>query len=55
MGAITLTLDSKTGRIILITADFEPLPTTELAALTAGRTRRGPMVPDSFSLIAVGK
>ena len=55
VGAKTLTLDSKTGRVILITADYAPLPPTESAALPNGRTRRGPMVPDSFSLIAVGK
>jgi DNA-binding beta-propeller fold protein YncE len=55
VGAKTLTLDSKTGRIILITADFAPLPASESAALPAGRTRRGPMLPESFSLIAVGK
>jgi DNA-binding beta-propeller fold protein YncE len=44
--AKTLTLDSKTGRILLIGAEFGPAP--------AGQ-RRGPMVPDSFTIIAAGK
>jgi DNA-binding beta-propeller fold protein YncE len=54
VGAKTLTLDSKTGRIILIAADYGPAP-TDGPPLSAGRVRRGPMLPDSFSLLAVGK
>jgi len=53
-GAKTLTLDSRTNRIILITAEYQPAPDTAPAA-APGRARRGPMVPGSFSLIAVGK
>ncbi len=45
-GAKTLTLDKKTGNILLIAAQFGPAP--------AG-SRRGPMIPDSFSIIVVGK
>jgi len=44
--AKTLTLDSKTGRILLIGAEF--------GAAAAGQ-RRGPMVADSFTILAVGK
>ncbi len=50
--AKTLTLDSKTNRILLITAEFAPPPTP---APTGGRGARGQMVPDSFSIVAVGK
>jgi DNA-binding beta-propeller fold protein YncE len=45
-GAKTLTLDSKTGHILLIAAEYGPAP--------AG-SRRGPLVPGSFSIIVVGK
>lgn len=44
--AKTLTLDSKTDRILMIGAEFGPAP--------AGQ-RRGPMTPDSFTILAAGK
>jgi hypothetical protein len=44
--AKTLTLDSKTGHILLIGAEFgEP----------AAGQRRGAMVPDSFTVLVAGK
>jgi YVTN family beta-propeller protein len=46
-GAKTLTLDSKTDRIVLITADRLPGQ--------GGRARRAPLVPGSFRIIVVGK
>jgi hypothetical protein len=57
VSAKTMSLDTKTGRVILIAADYGPPPPADPAAppLPAGRTRRGPMLPGSFSLIAVGK
>jgi DNA-binding beta-propeller fold protein YncE len=51
-GAKTLTLDGKTNRILLIAAEFGPPPTAPAAG---ERPRRGPMVPDSFSILVVGK
>ncbi|MEI8283061.1 MAG: hypothetical protein WCG75_11695 [Armatimonadota bacterium] len=48
-GAKTLTLDTKTGHILLIAAEYGPAP-----AGATGR-RRGPLVPGSFSIIVVGK
>lgn len=45
--AKTLTLDSKTNQIVLITAEFTPPP--------AGGRGRGSMVPDTFSIVVVGK
>ncbi len=54
-GAKTLTLDKKTGKILLITAEYGPAPTTPPAD-GAGRFRgRRPMVPGSFSILSVGK
>lgn len=49
--AKTLTLDAKTGRILLIAAEFGPAP--EPGA--GGRPARGPMVPDSFTILVVGR
>ncbi|MCU1262570.1 MAG: hypothetical protein JWO80_5455 [Bryobacterales bacterium] len=50
--AKTLTLDSKTDRILLITAEFAAPPSP---APAGGRAARGQMVPDSFSILVVGK
>jgi hypothetical protein len=44
--AKTLTLDTKTNRVLLIAAQYGPAP--------AGG-RGGPMLPDSFSILVVGK
>jgi DNA-binding beta-propeller fold protein YncE len=49
--AKTLTLDTKTGNLFLIYAEFQPAP----AAPPGGRAGRGAIVPDSFSIIMVGK
>jgi DNA-binding beta-propeller fold protein YncE len=60
--AKTCTLDSKTNRILLITAEYGPAPAP--AAPPAGAPpaekkgrggRGGPMVPDSFTILAVGR
>lgn len=47
--AKTLTLDTKTGNILLIAAEFGPAPAG------AGGRGRGPMVAGSFSILVVGK
>jgi len=52
VGARTSTLDSKTNRIILIAAEFGP-PTPP--AQPGGRAGRGALLPDSFSILMVGK
>jgi DNA-binding beta-propeller fold protein YncE len=49
--AKTLTLDSKTNRILLIAAEFTPPP----APAPGERPGRGQMVPGSFSILVVGK
>jgi DNA-binding beta-propeller fold protein YncE len=51
-GAKTLTLDSKTGKVLLIAAEYGPAPATPPPG---GRAGRGPMVADSFSVVVVGK
>ena len=47
-----LTLDSKTGHILLITAEYTPPALLRPPAAAGGR---GQMVPDSFSIVVVGK
>jgi DNA-binding beta-propeller fold protein YncE len=49
--AKTLTLDTKTGHILLIYAEFAPAPPPP----PGGRAGRGSIVPDSFSIAVVGK
>ncbi len=51
-GAKTCTLDAKTGKLFLITAEYGPAPATQPQG---GRRARGQMVPGSFSIIEVGK
>ena len=57
-GAKTLTLDSKTNHILLITADYEASPPPAAGATPPPAGGRGParvMVPGSFSILVVGK
>lgn len=49
--AKTLTLDKKTNHILLIAADFTPPPTPP----PAGGRGRGQVIPESFSILVVGK
>jgi DNA-binding beta-propeller fold protein YncE len=49
--AKTLTLDPKTNHIVLIAAEYTPAP----APPAGGRGGRGQMVPDSFSILVVGR
>ena len=50
--AKTLTLDGKTGHVLLIGAEFGPAPA---AQQPGGRGARGPLIPDSFQILVVGK
>lgn len=52
--AKTLTLDRETGHILLIAAEFEPA-LAGAPSLSNGRVARGPMVPDSFAILEVGR
>lgn len=51
-GAKTLTLDSKTSHILLIAAEFGPTPPPPPGG---GRGGRAPMMPDTFTILSVGK
>lgn len=53
-GGKTLTLDRKTGHILIIAAEYAA-PTTPPPPGGRGRGGRGQMVPDSFSILVVGK
>ena len=53
-GARTIALDRKTNRIFLMTADYGPVPADAPAPLP-GRIARGPMLPDSFRIIEIGR
>jgi hypothetical protein len=61
VGAKTLTLDSKTNRILLIAAEYAAPatpptpPPADAGRGRGGRGGRGQMVPDSFSIVVVGK
>lgn len=50
--AKTMTIDSKTKRVLLIAAEFGPPPAP---AAPGQRPRRGPMAPGSFTVLEVGK
>jgi hypothetical protein len=49
--AKTMTLDMKTNRILLIAAEYA----APAAPPAGGRGGRGQMIPDSFSILVVGK
>jgi hypothetical protein len=50
-GARTSTLDSKTNRVFLITAEFGPAPTPA----PNGKWARPPMLPDTFTILTVDR
>jgi hypothetical protein len=58
-GAKTLTLDSKTNRVLMIAAETAPAPQPPPDApkgdQKGGGRGRGVMVPDSFTIVVVGK
>jgi DNA-binding beta-propeller fold protein YncE len=61
--AKTLTLDTKTGHILLITAEYGPVPAAPAQASATppagappwARGPRPPMIPGSFQILVVGK
>jgi DNA-binding beta-propeller fold protein YncE len=53
-GAKTLALDTKTNRVLTMSAEYEPAP-AGATPRTRGRPAIGPMVTDSFSILMVGK
>jgi len=60
VGAKTLSLDQKTNHILLIAAEYGPAPEPPATPAPAGARGgrgggRGQMLPDSFSILVVGK
>jgi DNA-binding beta-propeller fold protein YncE len=53
-GARTIALDRKTGHIFLMTVDYGPVP-PDAPPPVPGRIQRGPMLPDSFKIIEIGR
>jgi hypothetical protein len=51
-GAKTLTLDSKTGRVLLIAAEYGAAAPPKDGQKGPAR---GPMIPDSFTILVVGR
>ena len=60
-GAKTLTMDTKTNHVLMIAAEYGPPPAPPAdapppdAQKKGGRGPRAPMLPDSFSIVVVGK
>jgi hypothetical protein len=60
-GAKTMALDTKTGHIVTMTAEFGPPPPPPppsadgAPAGRGGRGGRAPMIPGSFTLLTIGK
>ena len=53
-GGKTLTLDTRTGHIFVIAAEYGPVP-ADAPPLSNGRIARGPMLPDSFKILEIGR
>src|SRR5579862_7788170 len=53
-GAKTVALDTKTGHLFTMTAEYGP-PAADAKPGPAGRPARGPMVPGSFSILMIGR
>jgi hypothetical protein len=54
VGAKTLALDTKTNHLLTMAAEYGA-PAADAKPGPAGRPPRGPMIPDSFSLLMIGK
>lgn len=53
-GAKTIALDQKTSHIFVMTVDYGPVP-ADAPPPVPGRIQRGPMLPDSFKIIEIGR
>jgi hypothetical protein len=54
-GARTITLDTKTGRILTMAQEYGPPPPPTANPPAGGRGRRGAVVPGSFTILVIGK
>jgi len=55
LGARTLTLDTKTGRIFVMSVEREPAPAPAPGATPGGRPPQGRVIPGSFSILVISK
>jgi hypothetical protein len=55
VGARTVTLDTRTNHLFTATVEFGAAPAPSSPATSGGRPARGPMLPDSFTILEVGK
>jgi hypothetical protein len=55
VGGKTLALDEKTGHILIIAAEYGPPPAPPADGAQKKGPGRGQMIPDSFSIVEVGK
>lgn len=53
-GAKTVALDTKTGHLFTMTAEYQPAA-PDAKPGPAGRPARGPMIPGSFSILMIGR
>jgi DNA-binding beta-propeller fold protein YncE len=53
--AKTITLDTRTGHLLLMTAEYGPAPVPAATAAPGTRPARPPMIPGSFMIVVVGK
>lgn len=53
--ARTLALDTKTGHILTVTADFGPIAAPATPPAPGARPPRAPMIPDTFKIIVIGR
>ena len=51
IGARTLTLDSRTGRLFVMSVEREPAP----VPAPGGRPQLGRVIPGSFTILVIGK
>lgn len=53
-GARTVTFDSKTGRLFMMSQERGPAPAPPAGGTPGGRAPQGPVVPGSFTILMVG-
>jgi len=55
IGARTITLDTKTNHILVMTAEYGPAPVPAPGAAPSRYGARGPVVPGSFTIYVIGR
>jgi hypothetical protein len=50
-----MTLDTKSDKLFTVTAEYAPASPSDTPPAPGQRPRRGPMIPDSFSILTIGR